>query len=102
MRPRKNASYLSAGFYSALLTMFGGSWYFLLSLLFAMTNHGDLGKVVADTIVGCFVCWIICTFMFYEVGKMFDDMNEAGRRRLEDEQRDRNRSDEDNNDKTGR
>jgi hypothetical protein len=97
MRPRKNASLLSAGFYSALFTMFGGSWYFLFSLLVAFGNHGDLGKVVADTFVGCIVCWVIGTAVFYEIGKSFDEMNEEGRRRMEERER-QNRSDSQKND----
>ena len=94
MRPRKNASYITAGFYSLLFTMFGGSWYFLISLFTAFANGGDLGKVVGDTIIGCLVCWIFGTFLFYEIGKGFDEMNEAGRRRMEEEDQRR----KDNND----
>jgi hypothetical protein len=84
MRPTKNASLITAGFYSALFTAFGGSWYFLFSLFAALAGGGDLGKVLGDTIIGCIVCWVFGTFVFYEIGKMFDDMNEEGRRRRDE------------------
>lgn len=87
MRPTKNASYIAAGFYSALLTMVGGAWYFLFSLFAALAGGGDVGKVIGDCIVGCFVCWLFLTFVFYEIGRMFDDMNAEGRKRMEKRER---------------
>lgn len=84
MRPTKNASYTAAGFYSALCTMFGGAWYFLFSLFAAFAGGGDIGKVIGDTIIACLVCWVFLTFVFYEIGRMFDDMNEEGRKRMEE------------------
>jgi uncharacterized membrane protein len=80
MRPRKNASILTSGIYAALVTMFGGSWYFLISLALALGGGGDLGQVVVDTILGCIVCWVFFTFIFFEIGKMFDEFNNSGRR----------------------
>jgi hypothetical protein len=104
MRPTKNASYVAAGFYSALVTMFGSSWYFLLSLASALTSGRDVGNVIGDTILGAFVCWIFLTFVFYEIGRMFDDMNEEGRKRMEEREREeaqraQQRRDEDDNKK---
>lgn len=97
MRPTKNASLISAGFYSALFTAFGGAWYFLFSLATAVASGGDLGKVLGDTILACIVCWIFGTVVFYEIGKMFDEMNEEGRRRREREEAERNSGAHDRN-----
>jgi uncharacterized membrane protein YccC len=71
---------IQAGFYSALFTMYGGSLYFLFSMAMTLAQGGDIAKAFVDTLLGCIVCWVFGTFVFYEINKAFDEFNKAGRR----------------------
>lgn len=71
-----------AGFISALFTIYGGSIYYVIALFSALaTPGGDIAKAFVDTLLGCFVCWIFFTVIFYEILGAFDELNKPRQRR---------------------
>ncbi len=71
---------VKAGFYSALFTIYGGSFYFLVSFANALASNGDTFQSFVDTLLGCLVCWVFGICFFYEIGKAFDELNKSGRK----------------------
>jgi hypothetical protein len=71
----------------ALFTMIGGSIYFLFAVSDAVLHGGNLAQVVVDSFVGCLICWGLFTYIAYQVQQAFDEMNETGRRELEERTR---------------
>lgn len=73
-----------AAFYSALVTIYGGSLYYAFAIFTAIATNGDVVKAFVDTVLGCLIVWVFGTFAFYELNKAFEEMNRAGRKRLDD------------------
>ena len=78
---------LQSALYSGLFTIFGGSMYFLLSLVSATAANGDVNKVIFDCFTGSVLCWLFLTYVFYEILGAFERLNEEGRKRLEERQK---------------
>jgi hypothetical protein len=86
-----------AAFVGGLLAMFGTSCMYLFSMMDALANGKDLLSVFVNTVIGGLLAWGFFTWLIYDVQKMFDDMNEAGRKeRDEREQREQREAEEHN------
>lgn len=86
---------VQAAFYSGLFTMYGGSFYYVYALLMALSSGGSVVQAFVDTLIACIVCWLFGTFVFYEIGKMFDEFNKSGRRRPDDHDKEQQDKDKD-------
>ena len=70
-----------AAVYSFVVTLFSSSLYCLYGVAQAVSQRGDLSKFMGDWLVSTIVCFGIFTFIFYELGRLFDDLNKINRRR---------------------
>ncbi|MBX9571817.1 MAG: hypothetical protein K2X77_23190 [Candidatus Obscuribacterales bacterium] len=65
--------------YSSIVTIFGSSVYCLFGLAQVMLQKGSFSQFVGDWFVSTIACFALFTFIFYELGKMFDELNKPRR-----------------------
>lgn len=65
--------------YSSIVTIFGSSVYCLFGLAQVMLQKGSFSQFVGDWFISTIVCFAFFTFIFHELGKMFDELNKPRR-----------------------
>lgn len=68
-----------AAVYSAVVTWFCGSFSFLFGLLRTLAEGGNFIQFLIGFVFAMAFLFVLCTALFYEVGKAFAEMNRAGR-----------------------
>ena len=82
-------------FYSLLVTIYGGSIFYLYNLVMAIANGTGVVGAFTDTLVSCFVCWVFFGFVFYEIAGLFEEFNQRGRGPNQDSPDSRSRPNDD-------
>lgn len=71
---------LNAALTSLLFTVFGGSFYYAISIALTLSKGGDVVQTFSETVQGCFLLWVILTFVFYEIAGAFEELNKPRNR----------------------
>ncbi len=66
---------INAALTSLLFTIFGGSFYYAISVVLTLSKGGDVVQTFSETVQGCFLLWVILTFVFYEIAGAFAELN---------------------------
>lgn len=66
-------------FYSALLTLYGGSLFFVIRFLYALAGNEDLSRPVGETITVSLLCFVLFAVLMYELEGAFDELNKSGK-----------------------
>jgi hypothetical protein len=75
--------------YSFIVTLFGSSFYCLYGVMQVTLQKASFANFLGDWFISTLVCFAFFTFIFHELGKMFEELNKP---RRHDENLDEGRS----------